>query len=775
MAKRALISRLPEGSLRNVITGLGALYLASAITHFLIHPHLTAAPVVLLVGVTAATIWVLRWVMGRFELNEHLLETMSAVIAMLAILTGAVHLYFLTDFSQTTNLALLGIGLTCYFLSARRMALVVVVTLCIWMVVAWTAQPTEAWLHFTFGLLAAAGLRVHSELRRSTLENALAVAQTELQTREAAERRLRESEERFALASKASADGLWDWDVRSGQIHYSPGWKAMLGYLEIELSADPDEWFSRVHAEELALVQDQIRALQSRKSAKMECDYRVLHKKGFYVWVHATALALWDEEGEAYRIVGSQRDISSRKANEEKLYFDAVHDPLTQLANRNLLLDRLQSAMKRRRRDPSQKFAVLFVDLDYFKVINDTLGHVAGDQLLQSVGKRMRKTVRELDTVARFGGDEFVVLLDPVKDPAEASRLAHRILERIRRPFEISGREAQMDASIGITLNEKGHEDPVSILRDADVAMYRAKTMGRGRVALSDELDDRRVTASVRLEGELPRALARDELELHFEPVFALQGGYIAGLEAQLKWKHPVEGLLEWQDFGDSAERAGLTEELLDWMLGSLSEKLVELERKDIALSSLQIGLDLFGALLNRGDVDAELTPLLKRHGEWPTAIGLEIAEKDLISLSPEGFQDLKKLRKLGYQVSLDQFGAGMLSLRQLRELEATQVKLDRSVAAEIVKDPVMREVASVMVNLAHDLHMKVVALGVEDERQAEMLTAIGCDFCQGSFYSRPVHSDDVVPFLKTDIHLSKEDAGQKAFKQAGYSGSLHI
>lgn len=766
MTKRALISRLPEGSLRNVITGLGALYLASAATHFLIHPHLTAAPIVLLVGVTAATIWALRWAMGRFELNEHLLETLSAVIALLAILTGAFHLYFLTDFSQTTNLALLGIGLTCYFLSARRIALVVVVTLCIWMVVAWTAQPTEAWLHFTFGLLAAAGLRVHSEFRRSTLESALTSAQTELHTREAAERRLQESEERFALASKASADGLWDWDLRNDQIHYSPGWKAMLGYLESELTAEPDEWFSRIHAEELALVQEQTRALRSRKSAKMECDYRVLHKKGFYVWVHVTALALWDEEGEAYRIVGSQRDISSRKANEEKLYFEAVHDPLTQLANRNLLLDRLQSAMKRSRRDPSQQFAVLFVDLDYFKVINDTLGHLAGDQLLQAVGKRMRETVRELDTVARFGGDEFVVLLDLVKDPAEASRLAHRILERIRRPFEISGREAQIDASIGITLNEKGHADPVSVLRDADVAMYRAKTMGRGRVALFDELDDRRATALARLEGELPRALVRQELELHFEPVFALQGGYIVGLEAQLRWRHPVEGLLGWNDFGDSAERAGLAEELLDWTLEALKEKLVELERRDFPLSTLQIGLDLFGAQLNRGDVEAAVTQLLNRHGDWPTPIMLEVAEKDLISLSREGFQELSKLRELGHQLSLDHFGAGMLSLKQLRELEATEIKLDPSVTAEIVNDPVTREIASVTVNLAHDLHMKVVALGVQEQRQADVLTEIGCDFCQGSYYSRPVHADDIVPFLKTDIHLSKEGSQRKTFKQ---------
>ena len=376
--------------------------------------------------------------------------------------------------------------------------------------------------------------------------------------RKQAQEKFRLSEERYSLAVNGANDGVWDWDLKVNEIFYSPRWKAMLGYKDKDIAASPDEWFSRVHPDDVERLRKEIESHLSGKTEHLQSEYRMRHRDGAYRWMLSRGVALGDESGDPFRMAGSLTDIQARKMTEQQLLHDAMHDALTGLPNWALFMDRLGIAIAQSQRRTDHRFAVLFLDLDRFKNVNDSLGHTIGDRLLVAISRRLRTFLRPGDTVARLGGDEFAILANPIDGPSDVTRIAERIHEELGRAFDLEGHEVFTSTSIGIALSFGEYDRPEEVLRDADTAMYRAKSLGKARHAIFDKEMHKRAVELLRLETDLRRGLERQEFRTHYQPIVSLTSGEIEGFEALVRWEHPERGLLLPNDFLNVAEETGL-------------------------------------------------------------------------------------------------------------------------------------------------------------------------------------------------------------------------
>jgi diguanylate cyclase (GGDEF)-like protein/PAS domain S-box-containing protein len=570
-------------------------------------------------------------------------------------------------------------------------------------------------------------------------------------THQAALRRLAESEERHALALQGANDGLWDWDVRADRLFFSPRWKAMLGYEQDDVGDAPGEWLGRVHADDRASLTQALDAHLTGASRHFEHEHRVQHRDESYRWMLARGIAVRDATGRATRVVGSQTDVTERHVAVSRLQHDALHDALTGLPNRVLFLDRLDQALRRARRNESDACAaVLFLDLDRFKLVNDSLGHLAGDRLLIAVARRLEAALRPTDTVARLGGDEFTVLLTDVVDACGAILVAERIHHALREPFQLGGRELFVDASIGIAL--AGTDAlPEDVLRDADVAMYRAKAEG-GRHAIFDAAMHDRFRRRLDMDAELRKAIEADLLQVAYQPIVQAATGRIAGFEALCRWPDGQGGFHDPAEFVPVAEETGLIVGVGASVLRQACAQLAAW-RELSAGAELTIGVNLARRELSDPGFEALLAGVLADTGLDPAALRLEISEREL-SVAPEELRDQlgRLLDDHGVRARIDDFGTGASSLQLLHRFPGDAVKIHRTLVSGMSRDAGALEIVKALVGLAHNLRLEVIAEGVESAEQLDYLRVLGCEFAQGFHLAAPLAAADAAALLRDGV-----------------------
>ena len=584
---------------------------------------------------------------------------------------------------------------------------------------------------------------VKGELDAPILERSIRYALEQSRTLRA----LQESEERYALSARGANDGLWVWDLVADRVFYSVRWKSMLGHDESEISDSPDEWFSRVHPDDAALLRSAIDAHLGGATPHLEVEHRMRSADGNYCWILSRGLAVRDAAGRPVQFAGSQTDVTERRAAVDQLTHDAFHDSLTGLPNRALFMDRLARAVDGARRHPDSLFAVLFLDLDRFKVINDSLGHAFGDKLLVAVADRLHETVRVIDTVARLGGDEFTILLDRMEHATDAVRAARRIQDALRAPFRIDKHEIFTTVSIGIASSLTNYERPQEVLRDADLAMYRAKSAGKARHEVFDKKMHEQAIRLLEFETDLRRALDREELRVHYQPILELASGRVVAIEALLRWQRNG-ALVAAESIISVAEETGLILSLGEWVLTEALRQLRVWRTSGIASPELQVHVNLSVKQFLQPNFVDRVMEVLDESLVPPQSLHLEVTESLLIENAEAAAELLRDLKSLGVGLSLDDFGTGYSSLSSLRRYPFDVLKIDRSFVHEGAESQRGDEIIRAIGALARLLGMKVTIEGIETEAQRDRMKALGLDFGQGYFFGRPQEAERIEALL---------------------------
>jgi diguanylate cyclase (GGDEF)-like protein/PAS domain S-box-containing protein len=563
-------------------------------------------------------------------------------------------------------------------------------------------------------------------------------AQQEIVERARIEQALRESEERYALAVRGANDGIWDWDLKKNSVYYSPRWKAMLGYDDDTVGNTPNEWFNRIHPEDLERTKLDIFYHYRGETNHFENEHRMLHKDDTYHWMQSRGIAVWDADGTPCRMVGSLTDITDRKSAEQKLSHDAFHDTLTDLPNRTLFMDRLSLAVERAKRRTDFLFAVLFLDLDRFKDINDSQGHLTGDQLLIAIGKMLGEDLRSTDTVARLGGDEFVILLEDISDISDATHIADRIQEKLAKSIKLMDREVFVSTSIGIVLSMTGYQRPEDVLRDADIAMYRAKAQGRARYEIFDAAMRDRIMDRISLETDLRQAFERNELTMFYQPIVSIDDSRIIGFEALVRWQHPERGLLSPSEFIPMAEETGQILQIGRWVMREACSQMNTWLKEFSTDPPLTISVNLSGKQVAQPDLYDQVEQIMKETGLQSRSLKLEITESAIMDNIDYAVQVFTRLQALGVQIQVDDFGIGYSSLNYLSHFPINTLKIDRTFVRNMTKDSNYLKIVQAIIMLAHGLGMSVIAEGVETEGQLAQIKSLGCELAQGFFISKP-------------------------------------
>jgi diguanylate cyclase (GGDEF)-like protein/PAS domain S-box-containing protein len=589
---------------------------------------------------------------------------------------------------------------------------------------------------------------------RHLLDARLRIMETRLQAHseaEQAESSRRAAEDRFSLTAAGAADGLWNWDLAANLVEFSERWKEILGYGEVEIGHDPAEWLSRIHPEDSRLVRERLDGHLRGRTPIFEAEHRLRRKDDSYRWVVARGVAARSAGAKAHRIAGSLTDVSARKAAEEQLLHDVSHDPLTGLPNRARFMDRLQRVFERAKRHSGSSFAVVFLDVDRFKLVNDGLGHIAGDHLLVAIAHRLEESLRPVDTVARLGGDEFAILLDDVQEPREATLVAERIQKALHLPFEVGGQEVYATVSTGIAQHGPTYQKAEDLLRDADTAMYRAKAMGRDRYAVFDRGMHEKAVAALQLENDLRRALDTKAFIVHYQPIIALVDGRIVGFEALVRWQHPRRGLVLPGDFVHVAEETGLIIPIDRWVAGEACRQLRAWQVQFRHNPPLTMSINVSGAQFMQPDLPMQIDRILRENGLWGSTLKLEITESVIMEKARYTGPMLEHLRDLSIKLSIDDFGTGYSSLSYLRRFEIDTLKIDSSFVSKITHDDESSEIVRTIITLAHNLGKDMIAEGVETASQLAKLYEMDCSFAQGYYFSRPLGADAATKLLATD------------------------
>ncbi|MGH9034451.1 MAG: EAL domain-containing protein, partial [Acidimicrobiia bacterium] len=565
----------------------------------------------------------------------------------------------------------------------------------------------------------------------------LALDRAELFDRERIGRQaLAEREFQLAEAQRTARLGSYTWDLRTGAVSWSDEMYRVLGFAPGEVVNHGEAFASRLHPDDRDRILDDWRAAPQTQAAT-SFEYRIVLPGGETRWIHGQARPVLDDDGTLHQLIGTIQDITERKLAEEAIAFQAGHDSLTQLPNRALFLDRLGQGLARRSRHPSGT-AVLFLDLDRFKWLNDSLGHAAGDELLVAVAARLRDAMRAEDTVARFGGDEFVVLCEDVSDEAEAEALADRLASILAAPLTVAGEETTVTVSIGIAYAPRTSSEasPESLVRDADAAMYRAKEQGRNRHEVFDVTTLELALARHETANALRRGIHRGELVVHYQPLLDLMSGRVVGVEGLVRWDHPQRGLLLPGEFISLAEDTGLVVPLGAEVLATACHQVMAWQ------PGLSLSVNLAARQLLAPDLCSIVEEALAGSGLAPDRLCLEITESALLEDSESSTRALNRLKALGVCIGVDDFGTGFSSLTYLKRFPVDVLKIDRSFVDGLCRDREDRAIVASVIDLAHAFGLTTTAEGVETAEQLTQLRALGCEQGQGYLWSRPLPAE---------------------------------
>jgi diguanylate cyclase (GGDEF)-like protein/PAS domain S-box-containing protein len=578
--------------------------------------------------------------------------------------------------------------------------------------------------------------------------------------RKRAEAALRESEGQFRQLAGNIPQVFWITDTTLQRTLYvSPAAADMLGLPLERVLGDRRVLIRAVHEEDRARVRD---ARRTMAAGGYNETYRIVRPDGAIRWIHDRAFPVQDEAGRVHRIAGIAEDITDRKLAEERLMHLAHYDVLTSLPNRVLFYDRLRQALAQAKRS-QWVTGVMFMDVDRFKNINDTLGHAVGDRLLQQVSERLKSAVRSGDTVGRLGGDEFAIVLSNLGNAQNAQIVAQKILAAFSEPFRLEGAEIFVTTSIGITLYPDDSTEQDTLIKNADAAMYRAKEAGRNGYQFYTREMSERSSALLNLEGGLRRALERDEFLLYYQPKAGVETGEITGVEALLRWRHPERGLVMPDEFIPVLEETGLIVPVGEWVLNAACRQINEWARA--GLGPMPVAINLSARQFLARELGPAIRRILDAHGVDPALIELEITESSLMVNPEEAARTLEYLKSLGVRISIDDFGTGYSSLGYLKRFPLDSLKVDRSFVRDVTTDPDDATITRAVITMAHSLGLKVIAEGVETEAQLAFLVENGCDQIQGYYLARPQPAEECMCMLVDRGRTVTEAAGMRRRK----------
>jgi diguanylate cyclase (GGDEF)-like protein/PAS domain S-box-containing protein len=544
-------------------------------------------------------------------------------------------------------------------------------------------------------------------------------------------------EDRFRNAFDFAAIGMALVSSEGRWLQVNRALCKILGYSEREMLVI--DFLTIIHPDDLGVAVDAIKRLRKGNSTIDQCEVRFRHKSGHKVWGLWSASLAGGPHVASTPLVFQIQDITDRKRAEEQLQHEAMHDVLTGLPNRAMFIDHLELAIARAQRNQDRKFAVLYVDLDRFKIINDSLGHAVGDQLLKEIALRLWNCVRAGDTVARLGGDEFVLLLEDVYAESEAIEVAERIKSELAAPFTLNGREVFTTVSIGVASSWTSYHQAEGLIRDADAAMYRAKSLGKNRHEIYDSVMHAQVNDLLQMETALRLAVERKEFIVYYQSIVDLETFKISGFEALIRWNHPEKGFISPANFIPLAEETGLIVEIGEWVLREACQQMERWQKIFPSDPPLFVSVNLSSKQFIQSDLIQRIERIIKETKINPEGLKLEITESAVMDDVDSATEMLKKLRALGIKLSIDDFGTGYSSLSYLHRFPIDTLKVDRSFVVNMSEDSENVEIVRTIVSLAQNLGMNVIAEGVETKEQLAALRKLGCENGQGYLFSKPV------------------------------------
>ncbi|RPJ09366.1 MAG: EAL domain-containing protein [Spirochaetaceae bacterium] len=552
---------------------------------------------------------------------------------------------------------------------------------------------------------------------------------------------LKQSEERYSLAAQATMDGLWDWELDAGRVYYSPNWKKIIGYEPCELEDTPDMWFSRLHPADRNSIVSAMKKMQDGKLRRFEEEQRIIHRDGSYRWVITTGIAVPDISGRVKRLTGCMTDITDRR----------IYNALTGLPNQMLLLDQLERLLRQIKTRKRHKAALLFIDLDRFKLINQALGMVVGDAVLMEVAERLSECIRSDDILAHFGRDEFLLLVSEARHLKQITDIVLRIKGRVCEPIRIPqlSEEIAITSSIGVVIVDEKSDSVQKVLQDAESAMQRAKAAGVNNFRFYSEEMYREVRERMTIESRLRKAIDRDELRLYFQPFVNIAANRVFGAEVLVHWLNPEKGLVSPGQLIPLAEENGMIVPMGEWILHEACRQYRKWQEQGLMLS--RIAVNLSPLQFSQRDLLKTLTSTIQSTGMDPKFLEIEITESHAMRDPENSIKIMRRLAEMGISISIDDFGTGYSSLSVLRQFPLTTLKIDRSFIQDVPGDPDAEAIVKTIIAMAQILKFEIIAEGVEDVAQLEFLREHGCRQYQGFLFSRSVPAIEFTRLLERE------------------------